>query len=38
MEAEKIQNSPLNYVNTMGEYTRGVGRESGLALYMLTKD
>lgn len=37
-EAEKIQMSPLNFVDAQGNFTRGLQREAGLALYMLTKD
>jgi hypothetical protein len=31
-------NNPMNYLDAQGNYTRGIGREAGLALYMLTKD
>jgi hypothetical protein len=29
--------SPLNFIDPSGSLMRGVGREAGLALYMLTK-
>ena len=38
MEAEKMMNSPLNYVDAKGGFIRGIHREGGLAIYMLTKD
>ena len=38
MEAERIMTSPLNYLDTKGNYTRGIAREGALALFMLTKD
>ena len=38
MEAAKMMNSPLNYVDAKGGFIRGIHREGGLALYMLTKD
>lgn len=37
-EAARLQANPMNYVGAEGQYTRGIGREAGLALYMLTKD
>jgi hypothetical protein len=38
LEAEKMLNSPLNYVDATGSFIRGIHREGALALYMLTKD
>ena len=37
-EAERIQNAPMNYVDGTGGFMRGLTREAGLAIYMLTKD
>lgn len=37
-EADRVMQSPLNYVDAKGSFTRGIHREGGLALYMLTKD
>lgn len=37
-EARKIIDNPMNYVDAQGNYTRGIGREAGLAFYMLTRD
>ena len=36
--AGKMMNSPLNYVDAKGNFIRGIHREGGLSLYMLTKD
>lgn len=36
-EAERIQRNPMNYIDAEGRYTRGIGREAGLAIYMLTR-
>lgn len=38
IEAEKIMFSPMNYMDTQGNFIRGIHREGGLALYMLTKE
>ena len=38
MEAKKIMYSPMNYLDSKGNFIRGIHREGGLALYMLTKD
>lgn len=37
-EAERIQNAPMNYVDGTGGFMRGLSREAGLAIYMLTID
>ena len=37
-EAELSANAPLNFVDTNGNFTRGVAGEAGISLYMLTKD
>jgi hypothetical protein len=38
MEAQRVMQSPLNFLDARGNFIRGVHREGGLALYMLTKD
>jgi len=38
MEAQRVMQSPLNFLDARGNFTRGIHREGGLALYMLTKD
>jgi DNA-directed RNA polymerase beta' subunit len=37
LEAERMMASPLNYVDAKGNFIRGIHREGGLAIYMLTK-
>ena len=36
-EARKMVEAPLNYLDPTGKFTRGIHREGGLALYMLTR-
>lgn len=38
LEAESLLYAPLNYVDPKGIFTRGIHREGGISLYMLTKD
>ena len=37
-EAKRIMQSPMSYIDASGSLMRGVAREAGLSLYMLTKD
>lgn len=37
-EAKRIIAAPLNYVNAKGDFTRGLAREAGISLYMMTRD
>ena len=37
IEANKMMETPLNFVDPMGKFTRGILREGALSLYMLTK-
>jgi hypothetical protein len=38
LEAKKLMQSPLNYVDPKGGFTRKIHREGALPLYMLTKE
>jgi len=38
LEAKRLMQAPMNYVDAGGNLMRSVARESGLSLYMLTKD
>lgn len=37
-EAEQIKRQPLNFLDAKGNPIRGIGREAGLAVYMMTMD
>jgi hypothetical protein len=36
-EAKRVMYAPTNYIDTNGNFTRGVEGEAGITLYMLTK-
>ena len=37
-EAERIMDAPMNFVDTSGSLIRNIDRESGISLYMMTRD
>lgn len=37
LEAERVMTTPLNYLDPVGNFTRGINREGALSMYMLTK-